>query len=35
MSKKFLEQVSSTGISRKKVESKFGMKILAKCGWAE
>lgn len=35
MSKKFMEINSSTGISNKKVKSKFGMKILNKLGWNE
>jgi hypothetical protein len=35
MSKKYLEQYSSTGVSNKKVVSKFGMKIMSKLGWNE
>lgn len=35
MSKKYLEQHSSTGVSNKKVVSKFGMKIMSKLGWSE
>lgn len=35
MSKKYLEQFSGTGVSTKKVVSKFGSKILGKLGWNE
>jgi hypothetical protein len=35
MSKKYLERNSGTGVSNKKVSSKFGMKILSKLGWSE
>jgi hypothetical protein len=35
MSKKYLEAHSSTGVSNKKVVSKFAMKIMSKLGWAE
>jgi len=35
MSKKYLEAVSSTGISRTKVKSKFASKIMEKFGWNE
>lgn len=35
MSRKFMEAHASTGYSSKKVESKFGLKILEKMGWKE
>ena len=35
MSKKYYDRNSSTGVSREKVKSKFGMKILEKLGWKE
>lgn len=35
MSKKYLQAQSSTGVSNKKVISKFAMKIMTKLGWQE
>jgi hypothetical protein len=35
MSRKFMEAHASTGYTSKKVESKFGLKILEKMGWKE
>lgn len=35
MSRKYIESKSCTGYSSKKVESKFGMKMMAKMGWTE
>jgi len=35
MSRKYMEAHASTGYSSKKVESKFGLKILEKMGWTE
>lgn len=35
MSKKYLESISISGVSKEKVKSKFGSKILEKLGWKE
>lgn len=35
MSRKFMEAHASTGYTSKRVESKFGLKILEKMGWKE